>query len=136
MGVDQADVEKMTERSKVKPTLGKYLASIRKDRNMTLREVERATSKRVSNAYLSQIENDKIRKPSPNVLHSLASTYAISFENLMDKAGYLMSLAKRADEDYGGRGRMATFAEYNLTPDEESELLEYLQFLRSKRRGA
>ncbi len=41
-------------------TLGKYLASIRADRKMTLREVEEATSKQVSNAYLSQIENGKI----------------------------------------------------------------------------
>ena len=102
---------------------------------MTLREVEQATNKRVSNAYLSQIENDKIRKPSPNVLHSLAATYAISFENLMDKAGYLMSLAENADEDYRVHGRVATFAEYNLTPEEESELLKYLQFLRSRTRA-
>ena len=101
---------------------------------MTLREVEQVTSKQVSNAYLSQIENDKIRKPSPNVLHSLAETYAISFENLMDKAGYLMSLTNRPDEDPRGRGRLAAFAEYNLTPDEESELLQYLQFLRSRAR--
>ena len=46
-------------------TLGQYLASIRADRKMTLREVEEATNKQVSNAYLSQIENNKIRKPSP-----------------------------------------------------------------------
>jgi len=118
----------------VQPTLGEYLASIRKDRKMTLREVEQVTRKQVSNAYLSQIENDKIRKPSPNVLHSLAETYAISFENLMDKAGYLMSLTKGADEDHRDRGRVAAFAEYNLTSDEEYELLQYLQFLRSRER--
>ena len=119
----------------MKPTLGEYLASIRKDRKMTLREVEQATSRQVSNAYLSQIENDKIRKPSPNVLHFLAETYAISFENLMDKAGYLISLTKSADDHHHGHGRVATFAEYNLTPEEESELLQYLEFLRSRRRA-
>ena len=43
----------------MKPTLGQYLASIRADRKMTLREVEAATNKGVSNAYLSQIENDR-----------------------------------------------------------------------------
>ena len=118
----------------MKPTLGQYLASIRTDRKMTLREVEEATNKRVSNAYLSQIENDKIRKPSPNILHSLAEIYVVSFENLMDKAGYLMSLAKRTDDDR--HGRVATFAEYNLTPEEESELMEYLEFLRSREAGA
>lgn len=113
-------------------TLGKYLASIRTDRKMTLREVEEATNRQVSNAYLSQIENDRIGKPSPNILHSLAETYAISFENLMDKAGYLMSSTRRSDDDVR-HGRVATFAEYDLTEDEESELLQYLQFIRSKR---
>lgn len=113
------------------PTLGRYLASIRTDRKMTLREVEEATRKRVSNGYLSQIENDRIGKPSPNVLHSLAEIYSISFENLMERAGYLMSSARRSDDQR--HGRVATFAEYNLTEEEESELLQYLQFIRSRR---
>ena len=117
----------------MKPTLGQYLASIRADRKMTLREVEEASDKQVSNAYLSQIENDRIRKPSPNILHCLAEIYAISFENLMDKAGYLMPSTRRAD---GQRhGRVATFSEYNLTEEEESELLQYLQFMRSRRQA-
>ena len=115
----------------MKLTLGRYLASIRTDRKMTLREVEDATRKRVSNGYLSQIENDRIRKPSPNVLHSLAAIYSISFENLMDRAGYLMPSTGRSDDKR--HGRAATFAEYNLTEEEESELLQFLQFIRSRR---
>lgn len=120
------------ERSTVKPTLGQYLASIRTDRKMTLRQVEEATNKQVSNAYLSQIENDKIQKPSPNILHSLAELYGISFEKLMGMAGYLMSSTKRADDDR--HGRVATFAEHNLTPEEESELIQFLQFIRGRKR--
>jgi HTH-type transcriptional regulator, competence development regulator len=120
------------ERSLEKLTLGQYLASIRNDRKMTLREVEEATNKQVSNAYLSQIENDKIRKPSPNILHCLAELYGISFENLMEMAGYLMSPTKRANDER--HGRVATFAEHHLTPEEESELMQYLQFMRSRKR--
>ena len=130
---DRTSVRPATQRSSVKPTLGQYLASIRTDRKMTLREVEEATNRQVSNAYLSQIENDRIRKPSPNILHSLAEIYAISFENLMDKAGYLMPSTRRSDDER--HGRVATFAEYNLTEDEESELLQYLQFIRSRRQA-
>jgi len=115
----------------VTSTLGQYLASIRTDRKMTLREVEEASSKRVSNAYLSQIENDRIGRPSPNVLHSLAEVYAISFENLMDKAGYLMPSTQRTEEER--HSRVATFAEHHLTPEEESELTQYLQFIRSRK---
>ena len=113
------------------PTLGRYLASIRNDRKMTLREVEEATRKQVSNGYLSQIENDRIGKPSPNVLHSLAETYSISFENLMERAGYLMPSPRRSDDQR--HGRVATFAEHNLTEEEESELLQFLRFLRSRK---
>ncbi len=121
------------ERSTLKPTLGKYLASIRADRKMTLREVEEATGKQVSNAYLSQIENGKIQKPSPNILHALAELYAVSFENLMDRAGFLISPAKRADTER--HGRVATFAEHNLTADEEAEMLEFLHFMRSRKKA-
>ncbi len=52
------------KRRVVKVTLGEYLGSIRTDRKLTLRAVEEATNKEVSNAYLSQIENGKIQKPS------------------------------------------------------------------------
>lgn len=119
------------ERNSVTPTLGQYLASIREDRRMTLREVEEATNKQVSNAYLSQIENNKIQKPSPNILHCLAEIYAISFENLMNMAGYLMPSTRREEDDH--HGQIAAFAEYNLTPEEESELMKYLQFIRSRK---
>lgn len=112
-------------------SLGQYLASIRKDRKLTLRQVEEATEKQVSNAYLSQIENDKIRQPSPNILHSLAELYAISFENLMELAGYIV--ASDARDDAARHGRAATFAEHNLTKEEEEELLNFLEFLRSRK---
>jgi len=120
------------DNSTAKPTLGQYLTSIRVDRKMTQRQVEEATEKQVSNAYLSQIETGKIQKPSPNILHALAELYAVSFEGLMDMAGYLPPSRGRSSEQR--HGRIATFAEHNLTPAEESELLDYLKFMRSRKR--
>ncbi|CAD5291951.1 XRE family transcriptional regulator [Bosea sp. 62] len=120
------------ERATTKRTLGQYLAGIRLDRKMSLRAVEEATNKQVSNAYLSQIENDKIQQPSPNILHALAELYAISFENLMEMAGYLMGTSGRSDTER--HGRVATFAEHNLTADEETEMLQYLQFMRNRKK--
>lgn len=114
-------------------SLGQYLAAIRDDRRLTLRQVEEATKKQVSNAYLSQIENGYIQKPSPNILHALAELYAISFEGLMDKAGYLTTTRARGDGER--HGRVATFAEHNLEPDEEAELIAYLKFIRSRKRS-
>jgi transcriptional regulator with XRE-family HTH domain len=118
--------------SPVKVTLGQYLASIRNDRKMSLRQVEEASGKEVSNAYLSQLENEKILQPSPTILHKLAEIYGIEYTTLMQLAGYLPAVTSRADGDR--HGRIATFAEHNLSQDEEAQLMEYLQFIRSKKR--
>jgi len=121
------------DRNGQKLTLGQYLASIRNDRRMTLRQVEEATNKEVSNAYLSQIENDKIQQPSPNVLHALAEIYGIDYGQLMEMAGHITpSQSRRQDQRHG---RVATFADHNLTPAEEAELIDYLKFIRRRKRS-
>lgn len=117
------------ERSDV--TLGKYLAAIRGDRRMTLRQVEEATDHEVSNAYLSQLENNKISKPSPNILHALSVLYAVDYAHLMELAGYVTA-TKRVDESKR-HGRVATFSEFNLTNEEEAQILEYLKFIRQRK---
>ena len=109
--------------------LGALLADLRTAKGLSLREVEEGTGKAVSNAYLSQLENGKIKKPSPNVLHSLAEVYAVPYKALMEKAGYLMPSKDKAS---GRRKRLAAFAIDDLTAEEEEELLKYLAFLRSR----
>ena len=116
----------------VKPTLGQYLASIRLDRKMSLRQVEETSNKEVSNAYLSQLETGKILQPSPNVLNTLADIYKIDYVQLMELAGYLP--AAKGREASQRHGRIATFAEHNLTQDEEGELMQYLQYLRTRKK--
>lgn len=109
--------------------LGGILADLRVARGFSLRHVEEATDRAVSNAYLSQLEKGKIQQPSPGVLHSLAAVYAVPYEALMEKAGYLLP----ADgKPRGGRRRLAAFAIDDLTADEEEALLKYLAFLRSR----
>jgi transcriptional regulator with XRE-family HTH domain len=107
--------------------LGAVLADLRTAKGLSLREVEEATVKAVSNAYLSQLENGKIRKPSPHVLRSLAEVYAVSYESLMERAGYLLPSGGNAS---GNRTRLAAFAIDDLTAEEDEELLKYLAFLR------
>ena len=108
--------------------LGALLADLRKAKGLSLREVEEAAAKAVSNAYLSQLENGKIGKPSPNVLYSLAEVYGVPYDALMEKAGYLLP----AENGNGRRKRLAVFAIDDLTAEEEEELLRYLAFLRSR----
>jgi len=108
--------------------LGVLLADLRRVKGLSLRDVEDATGKAVSNAYLSQLENGKIRKPSPDVLHTLSGVYGVPYETLMEKAGYLLP----SDQKGGHRRRLAAFAIDDLTAEEEEELLKYLAFLRSR----
>ena len=99
---------------------------------MSLRQVEEASNKEVSNAYLSQLEPGKILQPSPNVLNTLADIYKIDYVQLMELAGYLP--ATKGREATQRHGRIATFAEHNLTQDEEGELMQYLQYLRTRKK--
>ena len=119
-----------TDGGKKGEALGIYLKSLRSGTGLTLREVEDATGKDVSNAYLSQLENGHIAKPSPNVLHSLASVYKVPYAKLMERAGYISPTARKSDS--AKHGRAATFSIDNLTLDEEKELLQYLSFVRQK----
>ena len=105
-------------------SLGAHLARLRTAAGLSLRDVEEATDKQVSNAYLSQLENDKIAKPSPNILEALAQVYKTEYEDLMRRAGYLST----------GRAKAATFAIQGLTPDEEKALLDYLAFIRKQQK--
>jgi len=108
-------------------TLGNYLKGIRKQRSLTLRAVEQKTA--ISNAYLSQLENDKISSPSPTVLHKLAECYSISYERLMKLTGYPTS-----EEGQKPAFRSSSDDIENLTPEEKEKVMEYIQFLRSRRR--
>jgi transcriptional regulator with XRE-family HTH domain len=108
--------------------LGSLLGDLRTAKGLSLREVEEATGRAVSNAYLSQLEKGRIRKPSPHVLHRLAAVYLVPYETLMEKAGYLLPESR-----VGRRKRLAVFAIDDLTAEEEEELLKYLAFLRSRK---
>lgn len=106
-------------------TLGETLKEYRGLTGLTLRQVEEASG--ISNAYLSQLENDKIRKPSASVLYKLSCLYRINIEVLLFAAGII-------NEKPEGNGILQGLAAKagQLTPDEEKQLLEYLQFLRFK----
>ena len=112
--------------------LGVFLAAERAKKQMSLREVEEATDKTVSNAYLSQLENGKISQPSPLILYRLASIYGCQYEKVMEKAGYLpAALRKDASNKHG---RAATHSIDNLSAEEEKELMNYLRYMRTTRK--
>ncbi len=120
-----------TERQDTGGMLGSKLRKLRKACEATLREVEDATG--ISNAYLSQLENGKISKPSPNFLYKLAGFYEVPYEDLMRAAGYVGE-DRSGDEEKRGRVSAVALATLrDLKPDEEAELMRYAEYLRSRR---
>jgi HTH-type transcriptional regulator, competence development regulator len=115
-------------------TLGEYLTMLRLKTGMSLREVEERTEKEVSNAYLSQLEKGRVTKPSPSILHALSVVYEVPYEHLMQRAGYLPNT--RSGQSGRRQARVPTFAIKNITPDEEQALIDYLAYLRFKRKRA
>ena len=110
-------------------SLGEGLRIARELHNLSLRQVEEATG--ISNAYLSQLENDRVKKPSPHYLHKLAANYDIAYEMLMESAGYITRKTSDGPKTLQGA---ALFAQEKLSSEEEVALAEYLAFLRSKRK--
>ena len=89
-------------------SFGIFLKTLRESSKLTLRDVERASNGTVSNPYLSQLENGKIKKPSPNILHKLAEIYGSPYATLMERAGYIAPSKERKTNEK--HGRAATFA--------------------------
>ena len=67
--------------------LATYLRTIRKQKGMSLKKVEKAAG--VSNAYLSQLERGLRNPPHPEILKRLAKVYEVPVTELLSAAGYL-----------------------------------------------
>ncbi len=111
------------------PALGPLLKRAREIREASATEVARAAG--ISAAYLSKLENDAVKKPSPPVLHQLSEALAVPYAELMRLSGYLVPGETEAARP--ATIGAALFAD--ITPDEQEELLEYLAWYRARRRS-
>ena len=62
-------------------TTGAVLRQARSVRGLSLVEAARAAT--ISAAYLSRLEGDAVKKPSPHVLHQLSEALAVPYADLM-----------------------------------------------------
>lgn len=108
-------------------TIGEFLKSLRHRDRLTLRQVEKLSEGRVSNAYLSQIETGKIKKPSPKILFALATVFKIPYDRLMDLAGH--PSARGSNENIP----IITNVFSTVSEAEARELTNFLGYLRSKK---
>ncbi|MBS1790517.1 MAG: helix-turn-helix domain-containing protein [Acidobacteria bacterium] len=117
------------KRSDQNQTLGQFLKASRETKELSLRGVEKVTG--ISNAYLSQLEGDKIKQPSPTLLHKLCELYGVSYSTAMELTGYPTT---QGNEDTPPSQRLAARLGW-VTKKEEDALVEYLEFLRSRNKG-
>ena len=107
-------------------SLGSTLKELREIHRFTLRQVEEATG--ISNAYLSQLENDKIAKPSANVLYKLSNIYNVELDTLLAAAGII----EKKTSSNKLLNAVALSSDSSLTKEEA--LLDYLRFIRQKQK--
>lgn len=111
-------------------SLGTILKEARSKTGLTLRQVEDSSG--VSNAYLSQLENDKIKSPSANILYKLSSLYNIPLNLLLKGAGIIEGHVEETSTNNSFINRVA-FSSEGLTEEEKQDVLQYLEFLKTKK---
>ena len=109
-------------------SIGAVLKQAREVRELSAVDAARAAS--ISPAYLSKLESDTVKKPSPHVLHQLSEALAVPYAELMRLSGYRVPGESNATTI--DTVSAALFAD--LTDDERDELLEYLAWYRARRR--
>ena len=111
------------------PAIGPLLKRTRQVRALSAADVARAAG--ISAAYLSKLERDSVKKPSPPVLHQLSEVLAVPYAELMRASGYPVpgDGAAPTQDTIGA----ALFAD--ITVDERDELLEYLAWYRARRQS-
>ena len=67
-------------------TFGAVLRQAREVRELSAIDAARAAA--ISPAYLSKLENDAVKRPSPHVLHQLSVALAVPYAELMRLSGY------------------------------------------------
>jgi len=109
--------------------LGAVLRQARDVRELSAVDAARAAG--ISAAYLSKLENDAVKKPSPHVLHQLSEALAVPYAELMRLSGYRVP----GEHDPSGADTVSVALFADLTDDEREELLEYLAWYRVRRRS-
>lgn len=113
-------------------SIGTTLKEARKNLTLTLRQVEEMSG--ISNAYLSQLENDKIKSPSVNILSKLSSIYHVSLKQLLINANIIEKEKDKKEEDNLNFAQRVAFSAEDLSEDERKEVLRYLDYIKTHRK--
>jgi transcriptional regulator with XRE-family HTH domain len=111
------------------PSFGAVLKQAREVRELSAIDAARAAA--ISPAYLSKLENDAVKRPSPHVLLQLSEALTVPYADLMRLSGYRVP----GETDRGASETVGAALFADLSDDERDELLEYLAWYRARRRS-
>jgi len=111
-------------------SFGAVLKQAREVRALSAIDAARAAG--ISPAYLSKLENDAVKKPSPHVLHQLSEALALPYADLMRLSGYRVP----GSDETAPAATVGAALFADLSDDEREELLEYLAWYRARRRSS
>jgi len=102
--------------------LAEHLRQVREAKGWSLRES--AQHCRVSNGYISLLENGKIENPSASILAKLATGYGVSLDSLLAAAGVRAPTIRE-----GALEPRLISAVKRLSPSDLNELTRYATYL-------
>lgn len=111
-------------------TFGSGLKASRELAGLSLREVEAATG--ISNAYVSQLESDKVRRPSVFFLTKLARLYGIPLDHIIASLPEMKSLPGYIE----AKPVVWKWLPPPRNDEEQLEMAEYLKLVRARNRKA
>ena len=114
------------------PSFGAVIRQARGVRGLSAVDAARAAS--ISPAYLSKLENDAVKRPSPHVLHQLSEALTVPYVELMRLCGY--RIPGESDREPAASDAIGEALFAHLTDDERDELLEYLAWYRVRQRSS
>lgn len=115
-------------------SLGSMIKKARADAGLSLRAVEHASNKEISNGYLSLLESDAIKDPSPKMLHTLSRVLGLDYTELMRQAGYVAPTTP-SENDSSGQLVATAFSADDLTPEERKKVEWYIDMLRKEKQS-
>ncbi len=116
-------------------SLGDYLRHVRSDRQLSLRDVQRLAKEKhlgaeLSSGYLSLLERNEVKEPSPRVLHALASIFEIDYIDLMRRANYIPTDAQLTGSSVA---RVAFRGASQLSREQQQRIQRMIDFELSER---
>lgn len=102
-----------------KPSFGSYLENLRREKELTQEQL--AQKSKLTRAYITQLENDYLKRPSAMTLIKLADGLDVDHQELFEASGY----AAKIEEGSIPQLRAYLRLNFNL-PEDKIDIIEKL----------